>query len=239
MLKEFIKNIIKLSPIPLSLNHKYDILTRKIINNLSKNANCIDIGCFKGEILDLMLKASPKGHHFAFEPIPVQFDYLQKKYVDKSNCTIYNMAASNAAGVSDFNYVSSNPSYSGLKKRNYDKPNEIDSTIRVKTERIDAVIPENISIQLIKIDVEGAELQVLEGAEKIIEKYKPLVVFEHGIGASDCYGTKPGDLYGFFEKMSMQISTLDSFIVKGKSLTLSEFEKQYFEKLNYYFIAHI
>ena len=42
---------------------------------------------------------------------------------------------------------------------------EIDQ-IRVETERLDQVIPENTRIDFIKIDVEGAEFEVLKGAEK-------------------------------------------------------------------------
>ncbi|NJN34834.1 MAG: FkbM family methyltransferase [Saprospiraceae bacterium] len=113
------------------------------------------------------------------------------------NCSIVNIAASNKIGVSDFNYVTSNPSYSGLLKRDYDKPNEIDTTISVKTELLDNIIPADISIDLIKIDVEGAELLVLEGAYKLIKKYKPIVIFECGIGASNYYGTTPSKLFDF------------------------------------------
>ncbi|HHB78565.1 MAG TPA: hypothetical protein ENK85_04970 [Saprospiraceae bacterium] len=53
-----------MSPIPLSKNHRYDIQTKAIIKKLHADSNCIDVGCFKGEILDLMLQAAPKGQHF-------------------------------------------------------------------------------------------------------------------------------------------------------------------------------
>ncbi len=238
MIKNLLKNIIKLSPIPLSKNHKYDLLTRKIISNLSENSNCIDVGCYRGEILDLMQKASPKGQHFGIEPIPIQYEFLTKKYLHHGNCTIHNIAASNTSGIANFNFVTSNPSYSGLKKRDYDKPNEVDLTIQVKTELLDNVIPSNIPIDLIKIDVEGAEMQVLEGAVNIIKRNKPIIVFEHGIGASDHYGTTPDKLFRFFDVLSMKISTLDNFLSNKDSLSLEEFERQYFDKVNYYFVAH-
>lgn len=238
MLKDLVKRVLMASPVPLTKNHQYDLLTRKIINSLSKSSNCIDVGCYKGEILDLMKNAAPLGQHFGIEPIPVQFEFLKKKYSQDQNCKIYNIAASNAKGVSDFNYVKSNPSYSGLKKRAYDKPNEVDTNIRVQTDRLDSIIPSNISIELIKIDVEGAELQVLEGSIDIIKRYKPLIIFEHGLGASNFYDTTPSKIYDFFRSVSMNISTLDSFITKKSALNRDEFNSQYFEKLNYYFIAH-
>lgn len=230
--------MLKLSPIPLSKNHKYDLLTRKIITNLPNSSNCIDVGCYKGEILDLMKNAAPTGRHFGIEPIPSQFEFLSRKYSQVANCSIINIAASDTKGVSEFNYVTSNPSYSGLLKRDYDRPNEIDTTIEVKTDLLDNVIPQDILIDLIKIDVEGAELLVLEGAINLIRKSKPMVIFEHGIGASNHYGATPTKLFDFFDKVSMKVSTLDKYLSNKKSLTREEFEKQYLDRLNYYFIAH-
>jgi len=238
MIKKIIKKILRLSPIPLSKNHKYDLLTKRIINRLSASGNCIDVGCYKGEILDLMINAAPKGQHYGIEPIPTQFEYLRKKYSEIDNCSILNIAASNTTGVSDFNFVTSNPSYSGLKKRDYDKPNETDSTIKVRTDTLDNVIPSDLRIDLIKIDVEGAELLVLEGAVNLIKRNKPIIIFEHGLGAFNHYGTTPGKLFDFFHRLSKRVSTLDGYIANERSLSKEEFEKQYYDRLNYYFIAH-
>ena len=80
-IKEALKAFIKKSPIPLSKNHLYDIQTKKIAGQyLSYNSNTIDIGCHKGEILDLFLRKSPKGRHFGFEPLPHLYSYLKNKY---------------------------------------------------------------------------------------------------------------------------------------------------------------
>ena len=80
MLKEFVKKIIKTIPIPLTKNHKYDLLSRKIIKKLPVSANCIDVGAYKGEILDLFMKVAPHGQHFGIEPLPAHFDFLQRKF---------------------------------------------------------------------------------------------------------------------------------------------------------------
>jgi len=81
-------------------------------------------------------------------------------------------------------------------------------------------------------------LQVLEGATQIISRCKPLIVFEHGLGASDIYGTSPKMIYEFFQKKSMQISNLGSWIKKSPTLSLEGFCEQYYQKRHYYFIAH-
>lgn len=237
MLKDFIKQILKLSPIPLTRNHRYDILTRKIISQLPSDSNCVDIGCYIGEILELMLKAAPDGKHFGIEPVPNQYDILVRKFKGAQNCTILNVAASDESGFADFNYVTSNPPYSGLKKREYDNEGEEDTTIQVRTELLDNLIPENLPVNLIKIDVEGAEMQVLRGASRIIQRDKPIVIFEHGLGASDYYGTTPEMIYAYFEDKGMQIFNLKAFLHKNNPLDLKEFHRQYHERVNYYFVA--
>ena len=152
----------------------------------------MDVGCHKGEILDLFLQAAPQGIHFGFEPIPVLFQNLKVKYAGRTNCHLYDLALSNQQGTSSFNYVVSNPSYSGLLKRRYDRPNEEDTLITVRTEKLDDILPPDIRVDVIKIDVEGGELMVLEGAVATLTRCKPIVIFEHGLGASEMYGSTPG-----------------------------------------------
>lgn len=239
-MKEFLKKLLKLSPIALSKNQQYDIQTEKILKRcLKADSNCIDVGCFKGEILDLMLKYAPRGQHFACEPIPAQFEYLQKKYANQPNCTLLNYAASKQTGTSSFNYVVSNPPYSGLVKRDYDKAEEQDTSIEVKTDLLDNLIPEELRIDLIKIDVEGAERWVLEGAHALISRHKPIVIFEHGLGASEHYDTKPEQVFAYFAGKDMHISTLGDFLNhRSNPFTQAAFERQFYDKLNYYFVAY-
>lgn len=236
--KDIIKNLIKKSPIAFTKNHRYDLQTKQIIRQLNPSGNSIDVGCHKGEILELLIKSSPQGHHFGIEPISEYYQQLKKDFSEHKNYTFINIAASDEKGSSEFNFVVSNPSYSGLKKRDYDRPHEVDKTITVKTDLLDNVIPEGTPINLIKIDVEGAEMQVLKGAQNIIHRDKPLVIFEHGVGAANHYNTTPDMIFSFFEKADMQISNLDAYLKKSKSLTKDEFNDQFYQKKNYYFIAH-
>lgn len=224
-------------PIAFTRNQRYDKLTKKIIKTICKaDSNCVDVGCHKGEVLDIMRKYAPEGKHFGFEPIPDLYIDLVEKY-SGTTVKIYDFALSNNYGTATFNYVVTNPSYSGLIKRKYDNPHEEDTSIVVKTEKMDTVIPLNTKVDLIKIDVEGGELLVLEGAVEILKRDKPVVIFEHGIGASDYYGSSPDKIHNLFTNCKMKIFTLENFLNKGKQLTLAEFEKQYYNQVNYYFVA--
>lgn len=161
---------------------------------LTQNSNCIDIGCHSGSILSQMLSLSPFGIHYAFEPIPDLANKLKENF---PNVQVYAMALSDIDGEATFHHVITNPGYSGLKQRTYDTPNEQIKTITVKTARLDDVLPPDLKVDFIKIDVEGAEMQVLKGAIRTLKVYKPYVIFEHGQGAANHYGTTPEMIYGF------------------------------------------
>ena len=238
-MKEKIKSLIKKLPIAFTKNQRYDLYTEKILKkHLSAKSNCLDIGCFKGEVLDMMIEMAPQGTHQGFEPIPVQYDFLKNKYQNKRNIHIHNVALSDKAGEATFNYVKSNPAYSGLKKRAYDRPHEEDEEITVSTQKLDTIISKELKIDLIKIDVEGAEFQVLSGAKQTLENNRPIVIFEHGKGASEFYGTTPEMIYALFDGLNMSIGLLDGFYKGNSSLSSKAFSKQYEERLNHYFVAY-
>lgn len=235
MIKETIKLILKKIPIAFTQNQRYDRDTKKIIHkHCNLDSNCIDVGCHKGEVLDIMIEAAPKGRHYGFEPIPVLYESLKEKY---KNAIISPIALSNSKGVTEFNYVVSNPSYSGIKKRTYDRKNEIDAKIEVQMDLMDDVIPEDTKIDLIKIDVEGAEMMVLEGAKRLLSKNKPIVIFEHGLGASEFYDGHPDKTFDFFETLGYEIFLLSDWLHKRLALSKHEFNKHYFDRSHYYFLA--
>jgi FkbM family methyltransferase len=237
-MKAIIKNLIKKLPIAFTRNQKYDRQTKQVIKMVCKpGSNCIDVGCHKGEILDYIRRAAPEGTHYGFEPIPELIEKLNSKFKN-TNCVIQQLAISNKKGRASFNYVISNPSYSGFKKRKYDRPNEKDFEITVDTDILDNIIPQTLKIDFIKIDVEGAELFVLEGAEQLVKKDKPVIVFEYGIGGSDFYEPNPDRIFLLLENYGLSISLLDRWLKKLPSLAIEEFKREYYQKLNFFFIAY-
>src|SRR6187397_1351906 len=106
VLRESLKRMVKTLPFPLTRNERYDRQTEALIKKLCKaDSVCIDVGCFNGEILGLMMKYAPRASHFAFEPIPQQFDLLKQKLGDKAN--IYPFALGDDNSETTFAYVTS------------------------------------------------------------------------------------------------------------------------------------
>ena len=220
----------------LSLNTRYDLETTEIIKRMGENANCVDVGAHKGDILKDILKFAPGGKHFAFEPLPDLYEELKTKYGNV--CTVYPYALSDSNGETEFNYVITNPAYSGIKKRQYDRPNEEDTLITVQKRKLDDLIPADLAIRFIKIDVEGGEFGVLRGAQRILATNHPVIVYEQGKGGADIYGTEPGDFFDFMTSAGYKISLMQYFLDDKEPFSREEYCHQFNKKYNFYFIAY-
>lgn len=158
---------------------------------LASDAHCIDVGAHAGDVLSEMLRLAPAGRHLAYEPLPEMARSLAERF---PQADVRAAALSDAAGESTFVHVLSNPAYSGLREREYPGRERVQE-IRVRTERLDDALPEGFVPAFIKVDVEGAELQVFRGARETIARHRPTIFFEHGKGAADRYGTRPSEIH--------------------------------------------
>lgn len=221
-----------------NIHEMYDHHTRLIMKMILKSdSNCVDVGAHVGEVLRDIVRLSPNGRHYAFEPIPDLFSKLMAD-PDFSGVRVSDCALSEEPGEAPFFHVENAPAYSGLKQRRYDRPDPMIREIKVKTARLDDVLPAEQRIDLIKIDVEGAEMLVLRGATRIVREYKPYVIFESGLGASDRYGTNGATLHDFFDSCGLEVSTLDGFLTGADVLTKAELVDVFNNVTRYYFVAH-
>ncbi|HSN50537.1 MAG TPA: FkbM family methyltransferase [Bacteroidales bacterium] len=236
-LRSLLKLLLFKFQIPATDNIRYDIYTKKIMQQvLRKDTNTLDIGCHKGEILDEILMYAPDGIHYAFEPLPHLFADLQKKYYQPA-VHLSDIALFDKKGTTSFQYVINDPAYSGIRKRKYNKEVQI-TELTVKTDLLDNVIPDDVKIGFIKIDVEGAEYPVLKGGIESIRRSRPIIIFECGLGAADYYGTKPEEMYGLLSSdCGLRIRTMKGFLKNHPALTEKEFSKLFSTGGEYYFIA--
>lgn len=239
-MKELLKHILSLLHISITRNQRYDARTRQILARvLTADSVCVDIGCHKGEIMDLMLHHAPMGRKFGFEPLPPFFRQLVEKYRHHDNVEISPLALYHENGETTFQYVVNDPAYSGIKKRRYDSSRVEISEIKVQTARLDEVLPPGLKPDLIKIDVEGAEYRVLLGAGKLLKNARPIVIFEFGIGAADYYGADADQLFNYLTgDCGLKINTLKGFLKKRPSLNALKFREFFTTGREYYFIAY-
>jgi FkbM family methyltransferase len=216
---------------------KYDRQTYRVMRKiLNEHSTCIDVGAYRGEVLRQMLKLAPRGKVFAFEPIPESYRYISQKYKD---ALTYRVALSDESGEATFYRVIGRPARSGLRKQAYPDPNERVETIRVSLDTLDNVIPNDVKIDFIKIDVEGAELLVLRGGERLIRASKPVIVFEHWPGAAEQFGTSTDQVYDFIvSHCGLRLSTMKRWLDSKESYTRDEFLDAAHSHNEFYFIAY-
>lgn len=168
-------------------------LERLIVMTLAPDSNCIDVGAHRGDVLRQMVRAAPCGRHIAYEPLPHLHRLLVEEFPEVDvRCA----ALSNGPGTSTFVHVRNAEGWSGLKFRPLPGNQAADvEEITVELEALDDVLPPDYVPALIKIDVEGAERQVIEGALATLRRHQPIVVFEHGSGSAEHYGTGPDDVF--------------------------------------------
>lgn len=159
---------------------------------------CVDAGASVGAILRGMLRYAPAGRHQAFEPLPQLAERLRRKYGPGSAITVHELALSDQAGVATFYHITQQPALSSLADRNWrgtrwEGPPAEQRT--VPTARLDDVLDPGLPIRFMKLDVESAEILVLRGALRTLERWRPYVVFEHAANSPALWGRSNGELW--------------------------------------------
>lgn len=155
---------------------------------LKRDSNCVDVGANRADLLEYFVKLAKNGSHVAFEPLPHHADYIRKNF---PAVTLHQLALSDQNGQATFFQTLGDDAYSGLKITS-DAPRVTGTQeIPVRIARLDDMLPEDYRVDLLKIDVEGAELGVLRGAQRTLNRYKPVVVFEFQKERAESYGDGP------------------------------------------------
>jgi len=143
---------------------------------IKKNWTCFDVGANIGYYTLLLANLAPKGKVYAFEPIPLSH-YLLKANLTLNNFT--NVVANNIA-LGDKNEKATFvlPEDSGFASFRDTKRKIVKEKITVSVQTLDSYVKhlKIKRIDFVKIDVEGAERLVLQGAKNILEKIKPKIL---------------------------------------------------------------
>jgi len=149
-------------------------VTSVVLQKIQKGWHVLDVGADIGYYsLLFVTKVGSLGRVAAFEPDPEPWEILNDNVAKFKNISTYHFALSDYFG------------YGVMKKANRgqlfpDKKQSDDSSSTVK------MVPLNDffskigwnRLDLVKIDTEGAELSILKGMDKILEKYHPHILLE-------------------------------------------------------------
>ena len=116
---------------------------------------------------------------FSFEPNPVAFELLELNVADYKNVRPYRLGASSSEGELEFavnqsNFGSSRIVDTAGGKKDYD--------FRVEVKALDLLAEiRSETISFVKLDVEGHELQALQGMRNILMEQRPVISVEQRI----------------------------------------------------------
>jgi FkbM family methyltransferase len=180
------------------------ILTEKFAGLIREGDVCLDVGANFGWYTTLFRKfCGASGEVHAFEPVPATFNQLKRNcslISEGQNVFINNLALGDRKGeieVNCFEGLSSGHASISTQGRS-------DTTaFRCEMVTLDSYLVEkDISrVHIVKVDIEGAELMFLKGAERLFRQaVPPIWLMEMAARQTSNFGYEPNDLIQFMRE---------------------------------------
>ena len=180
----------------------------------------IDVGAHIGLYsLPASIIMRPNGKVYAFEPSTVNHAYLERHIAlnNISNCILSNCLLGDVCENVEFFEDLKKPNLMGSKIL-YKKPDRFTKTIKSQI-TLDTFCNDNSVIpDIIKIDVEGTEISVLNGALETIKEYKPIIFLSTHPHHYKIMGIGSKELLEFIQSMNYMIKTISGESVKKINL---------------------
>lgn len=159
-------------------------LTKYLIKNLKIGDSFIDVGAHFGYYSKLAAYlVGSQGKVVSCEPARLAFELLKKNTEVNSNIEIHNvLIGSQSEEITFYEFPTKYAEYNSIDIDQYKNADWFDESL-VKESKLRSVAIDNLirgsEIDFIKIDVEGAEHQVLLGAQQLIRSYYPTISLEY------------------------------------------------------------
>lgn len=161
-------------------------LVRFMMGRLSPGFVMLDVGAHHGAhslvVAHELVGRDLGGRIVAFEPDPTNLELLRSNVTNnglETHIDIRAVAVAERDGTHEILFsVEDNSSHTFVENRPYALSRGRAVTARVPTIHLDGLLRELPRVDLVKIDVQGAEPLVLAGAETLIRRHRPVLVVE-------------------------------------------------------------
>ena len=152
----------------------YELEVTEAVYRLVKSGDIVvDVGANVGYYTSLMLsRCGPEGLTYSFEPHPDLFKRMEENvdlHGNASRSRLYNIALSNTTSTAELYIPDTYKENSGASSLTSRWKDGRYKSLEVPVERFDYIMDHD-QISLMKIDVEGHEMQVLEGCERLMDR---------------------------------------------------------------------
>lgn len=156
--------------------HAYQAIQNDVIAGFSSHLNkkaediktIVIVGAYWGVEIGEMLNKYPNSTIYAFEAYPMHFDVLRNNYKDISRVKVFNKCVCNKTGITNF-FELSVPGSGSIREFQGDKFGhefKIKEILPIPSTRLcDVEELKDREIDLLWVDVQGAEIEVLKGAD--------------------------------------------------------------------------
>jgi FkbM family methyltransferase len=186
--------------------HSYD--ERKLLGRLLQPSDVfVDVGANVGEITLFAAKRSPLGKVLSFEPLSSAYRQLQENIALNSfeNILTFDIALSDSSGQVPLYTSNLEEWHLGSM---FQSSSRAKAAQTIRTERFDEVFSKTglERLNAMKLDVEGAEIFVLKGAEEALREYKPILIMEANNETYTAAGYSYADILGFLRNLEYCVS---------------------------------
>ncbi len=157
-------------------NLRWESYTAALLNSLQGARVFVDCGAEFGFYTYLALKRYPTCRVIAFEPEPARFQLLKDFFGGYSNAIIYPYAVADHAGEITVYKPGDSASCTIDKNLSQYDNLRVDGTI-VPTVALDDILGD-APVDVVKMDIEGAEVLAFAGMSKILQLQRPLIYVE-------------------------------------------------------------
>ncbi len=167
----------------VSLEEPYGVMKR-LLKGI-RVSGIVDAGSSNGRISRRLLKKFPRARIYGFEPNPIYRDTLMQFAREDPRFRPQFKALSDHEDIVDLHVTESPGSTSLFRPANHLKELDPQGAVVNHIEQVQAVrldqwaeSHDNLSIQLIKFDIQGGELLALKGAERLLQDSVLLIYTE-------------------------------------------------------------
>lgn len=193
------------------------LASRLVVNLCASEKIFLDVGAHIGSVIAAVRHHDPSIQIIAIEAMPDKVAALRKKF---PGVRIHSCAVGDYVGEVPFFIDTERSGYSSLISAGHTTDARVQITVPIR--RLDDFVAAE-GVDVIKVDVEGAELGVFRGSQKILASSQPVIMFESAPGDANGLGFSKEDMWHFFDERDYDLLIPNRVAHDGVGLDLNGF----------------